>query len=403
MSRPQKYNSIKERLIKRIKDTYPLGAQRAADAIYSFFESPVAFLQKDMQIQANSASEPEAKELSESLGMVSGERRRTIGRYYYCGKYYYLGHAGPQWPGICFVVFSSDSPTVLDELKETLVEAELLLIEEKTTMETEDELYYNTLSLLLSGTKLDNDIIDTLNKRSLLNNGSFCLIYISPCAGQQIKQEFLEAVKNTRGIDLKFCMVNNPIRKEAIAILRFKPQNEKVRSEFALRAIIEEVECAVEENKGTERIYISNRYSSFNRLEQSYHEAVIAKAYNQIICEKYRPGFFSELYPYYLILNSDIAPAYLDDIEALERAGHSLSFNALDTLEAFLRCGSYKTAAAELYIHENTLRYRIKKIRDLLCINFDDLSICRDFILRINLWKLKNKLYENHTAQRKIW
>ncbi len=39
------------------------------------------------------------------------------------------------------------------------------------------------------------------------------------------------------------------------------------------------------------------------------------------------------------------------------------------TLERFLECGKRQDAAAQLYVHRNTLRYRLRRVEDLLCVD----------------------------------
>ena len=72
----------------------------------------------------------------------------------------------------------------------------------------------------------------------------------------------------------------------------------------------------------------------------------------------------------------------------LENHQAGFSFDGIQTLEAFIERGGYKKAAADLYIHENTLRYRIQKIGDLLHADLEDPMVVHGLITQVKLWKL---------------
>lgn len=400
LSQPQKYNSIKERMIQRIKDSCALGVTSAVEAIYSFFEVPVALLNQNKTLVACKGTSDECADMHENFHLLMDEKGARAGKYYISGKYYYYGPTMGKWPNVKYIVIATDSPTVLDELREILYRAEIVPGEEKVGFETEEELYYRALSTLLSGGKLDSNIVDTLNKRGLLKNGSYVTVYIENCSGQQLKTEFLSAIEKIKGMELLFTMVSNPLNKRGMAILRFREHGTKMNPAQALRTIVCDVYDYIRAAGGQDMLYISNRYDSFSRLEMSYREALNARDYCRIINNSDRPGFFGEVYPYYLLLNSDISGHYLEDIAALADSEKQLSFNGIATLDAYLQSESFKIAAKALFIHENTLRYRVKKIEELLCVNFDPPQTRRDFLFRMNLWKLRSSLNASPTATR---
>ena len=49
----------------------------------------------------------------------------------------------------------------------------------------------------------------------------------------------------------------------------------------------------------------------------------------------------------------------------------------MDTLEAYLECnGNAQDASERLFIHRNTMRYRLDKIKHLLNMDLSDLDVC---------------------------
>lgn len=67
------------------------------------------------------------------------------------------------------------------------------------------------------------------------------------------------------------------------------------------------------------------------------------------------------------------------------------NFPLLEALEAYLECGAKMQAAAEkLYLHRNTLRYRLKRAEKLLNVSLDDDQIRFTYQLAIRTWRLRN-------------
>lgn len=63
----------------------------------------------------------------------------------------------------------------------------------------------------------------------------------------------------------------------------------------------------------------------------------------------------------------------------------------LEALEAYLECGAKMQAAAEkLYLHRNTLRYRLKRAEKLLNVSLDDDQMRFVYQLAIRTWRLRN-------------
>lgn len=63
----------------------------------------------------------------------------------------------------------------------------------------------------------------------------------------------------------------------------------------------------------------------------------------------------------------------------------------LEALEVYLECGAKMQMAAEkLYLHRNTLRYRLKRVEKLLGINLEDDQTRFTYQLAIRTWRLRN-------------
>lgn len=66
-------------------------------------------------------------------------------------------------------------------------------------------------------------------------------------------------------------------------------------------------------------------------------------------------------------------PEFEEPIQLLEHAQDALGFDAVGTLVGYLDAGgNYRRAARDLIIHVNTLRYRLKRISDIVKADLDD-------------------------------
>lgn len=132
---------------------------------------------------------------------------------------------------------------------------------------------------------------------------------------------------------------------------------------------------------------IGNAYSSILQLSKSYTEALevinAAKYIGSPILVTYeykKLGVFRYLETIY---RHQSETSYInEDILILQKKDLESQTNLLKTLEVFLlnNC-RLKPTADQLFIHINTLKYRVKQITDLTAIDFDDFNTrCHLFI-----------------------
>ena len=131
---------------------------------------------------------------------------------------------------------------------------------------------------------------------------------------------------------------------------------------------------------------IGNEYSSILQLRKSYLEALeVINAAKFIGKPEQLPFQYSKLgiFRYLeMIANHHTKTNYINtDLEMLQKKDQESQTKLLQTLEIYLlnNC-RIKPTAEQLYIHTNTLKYRLNQIADLTSIDFDD------FHLRIQLY-----------------
>lgn len=111
-------------------------------------------------------------------------------------------------------------------------------------------------------------------------------------------------------------------------------------------------------------------YRSVSELYRAYQEAKVALEINRLLQKTEQLVFFDELGAVRLIYNQgekDLSEYYEEVLGPLERHDQEHSTTLIETLAAYLQTSGDPVKAAEkLFVHANTLRYRLKKIEELL-------------------------------------
>ncbi|KUO60029.1 MAG: hypothetical protein APF84_13410 [Gracilibacter sp. BRH_c7a] len=115
---------------------------------------------------------------------------------------------------------------------------------------------------------------------------------------------------------------------------------------------------------------------SINELYRSYQQAKVALELGKLIQHDCSPVFFDELGAVRLFYNQseqDLDEYYKEVMEPLEKFDRENNGSLLMTLWHYFRAGrNMKKASEKLFIHTNTLRYRLKKIEELLGTSLED-------------------------------
>ncbi len=151
-------------------------------------------------------------------------------------------------------------------------------------------------------------------------------------------------------------------------------------------------QCA---NRNAEQQYfigVSNPVSQMNLFQRRFHEGQKAIQIARLIGHT-RPLCFRDAGIYRVLHHQHIRDELLsfckDTIGAVIQYDNSHNSNYLETMETIFTCeGNYKKAAAALYLHYNTLRYRVRVIAELLGIEPASLHFRQDIYLAVKAYKL---------------
>lgn len=140
-------------------------------------------------------------------------------------------------------------------------------------------------------------------------------------------------------------------------------------------------------------IGIGRYYPSTTELCRSYQEAKTALELGKFTKDRSKVTHFEDLGMMRLLasirheLLDDFCQEYLDELIAFDKHNKT---NLLETLETyFTENGDYKATAGKLFVHANTLRYRLNKIQEVLDV---DLQQSEDFLNLLVALKIKAML-----------
>lgn len=129
-----------------------------------------------------------------------------------------------------------------------------------------------------------------------------------------------------------------------------------------------------------------------DKISDSYFQARRACRLQRVMDKKDRIQYFSKLGLYNLLFyvkdKNELRRFYTNMLGRLEEYDQLNDANLTETLSVYLEnnCNSQMTAAA-LYIHRNTLRYRLERISTIIQEDLDDRLIDAEFIMAFMIKK----------------
>ncbi len=122
------------------------------------------------------------------------------------------------------------------------------------------------------------------------------------------------------------------------------------------------------------KVGIGSYTDDIGKIKDSYNESLEAINLSEYILKDRLINFYEDLGIFSIIKLEDIYDFILREKDGvLSKLFKKESLDLLETLDVFLKndC-NYKLASEELFIHSNTLRYRIGKIEELLGVDLSD-------------------------------
>ena len=142
------------------------------------------------------------------------------------------------------------------------------------------------------------------------------------------------------------------------------------------------------------RIGVGNSKAYLDEVKKSRNEASAALQAAEVSSLKGKIFFYRDQGIYTLL--SHVDDTRILDTYVEEKLGKLLQADELndgklsETLENYLNCScNAKKTAEEMFLHRNTLNYRLKKIREILDCDLEKLDTCLELKLAFLIWRYR--------------
>ena len=182
------------------------------------------------------------------------------------------------------------------------------------------------------------------------------------------------------------------ILPQAGSILALIPDREETESCIEIFSGI--VDRAQREYGLDLRIGVGNSKAYLDEIKKSRNEASAALRAAEVSGLKGKIFFYRDQGIYTLL--SHVDDTRILDTYVEEKLGKLLQADELndgklsETLENYLNCScNAKKTAEEMFLHRNTLNYRLKKIREMLDCDLEKLDTCLELKLAFLIWRYR--------------
>jgi hypothetical protein len=168
-------------------------------------------------------------------------------------------------------------------------------------------------------------------------------------------------------------------REQELILIFYGIEKDPEAIEASLWQVIRQVETAFPRKRF--HVGIGDQAMDFGQLKNSYERAVTCRK----LCHKKRNEImsFMNLDILGILITSDrelLKRYYLKKLGSLENYDKENQSNYLETLESYIHHnGNTAHVGEELFIHRNTVNYRLKKIEELMDIKLSDMKVIAQY------------------------
>ena len=167
-------------------------------------------------------------------------------------------------------------------------------------------------------------------------------------------------------------------QRKAVGIVSTHSKDSSISLDIEFRRAVGDVELP-----GHYVFYCGKGTDKFDKLQTSCDQAAKAEHYSKILMSESKNVNYRD----FAALDRLIHAGQGCNVIAMLRESF-LSFDAVQTLEALLEHKNIRMAANACFIHENTMRYRIRKIKEALGSDLKDPMTCINLLIQIKIWRI---------------
>ena len=217
-----------------------------------------------------------------------------------------------------------------------------------------------------------------------------------PLTAEQMESFYAIAKENMQRI-LKRNLLMGSNGEEVIAVIPYETSDiEMLLREIETAAAAGGLELSLSAGVGMPGIQV-------DQLSDSYFQARRACKLQAVLESREKVQYFSKLGLYHLLFfvqdKKELQRFYKNMLGSLEEYDRVNDTNLTENLYVYLQnnCNSYATAAA-LFIHRNTLRYRLERINSIIQQDLDDRLVDAEFIVAFMIKKYLSSIEHMDTS-----
>lgn len=264
-----------------------------------------------------------------------------------------------------------------------------------------------------SRNRMRESFFDDLLQNRILSGSS--IENLAKLYGLATHQDHVIAVIDLETVDAKRDLVIQEIIEEKTAFYKRKVQMFKRHNDFVLLIEIEKDQTRKEQNASirefidtidhqihseiptcTYRIGVGSIISALVFTQRSYMLALEVLRLSQKMAKENRVHYFSDFIGYHLldqhIQQKDLLAFYHEILGPLDSHDAQHNANLLETLDVYFKSNANLSDAAKaMFIHRNTLIYRIDKIKQILNTDLKDSEENFVFMMALHIMRIINK------------
>lgn len=290
-----------------------------------------------------------------------------------------------------YLAIASEREADIAEINKLLVLLESLSGNDITSIRAKSDIYRSFIYKIVTEEITTEEITAfesnrSENKEEKIYTG---ILILSSDHYPELYQHFKEALDlywKLRSLKLETYLFDNPAKQQAVVLLEIY-SNKMLDCNSWLRGLIPLIDSRI---VGGEKSHIAfgSMTDTLRDIVKVYEQAQQSLKLGKLLWPDQICYFYPDYTMYALLNEKDLNQVGFEDFKLLFKNKSTTSFDAVETAEIYIESGNYKRAAAKLFVHENTLRYRINKISELLNINLENPVEGYRFLTKIKLWKL---------------
>lgn len=295
---------------------------------------------------------------------------------------------GAYW--IAEIVLSSTEHLILASTDRTLSRNVMQLLQTLYTTSTQKSIRKidrtAKIEQFIEGIMFEQAEVDVQEMASALlfdQGNNYCVLVIAGMEHAEIYQRIIELLKKkdtAAGWEIHGISKRNE-REHVVFCRATSNQLSSIEAMADLRVLFH----APQLDKENCRIYVGTMTDSIRGTQDSYKQARATQRMAGMLWPDHTVMF---AYDTEVLSALHYASVNLDEIEYLRRKINT--FDACATLEAYLESDSLKRAADAMFIHENTMRYRLLKLSETLQMDLTNPMNKLNLLVRIKLYKINN-------------